>query len=364
MSQRTNKESGVALIVVLLVMLVFTVMMLGFYYVTTGEQKIAASDRDSSTTYYGAIAGLETMSGQLAGWFTSHAAVSPAQVNALVVGPWPYGPPSGASCPPPGSSCTPGITYATYSILCASGANAAQPPIACSTAIPTGCTDPFCSYSGPIQGNGPLAGLQGIITPFFLTVVADGPNNTEVKMTRLVQEVAVPVFQYGIFSDSDLSFFAGSNFSFGGRIHTNGNLFLAEDGGNTLIVGDKTTAYKDIIRAQLSNGYAITGGGSYSYTVDVLTTSGGCPGGAPACRGLALGEGSVTGGPCPGGTVNAGWNNLSITTYNKSILNGPGGCGPGTGAKKLNLAFALGGGLPINMIQRAPSGRRPYRPYW
>jgi len=171
----------------------------------------------------------------------------------------------------------------------------------------------------------------------------------------------VPVFQYGIFSNTDLSFFAGSNFSFGGRVHTNGNLFLAEDGGNTLTLGDKVTAYKDVIRAQLSNGYVIAAGGSYSYTVDALTTSGGCPGSAPACRALALTEGSVTGGPCPGGTVNSKWANLSKTTYNGWILDGSGGCGPGTGAKQLNLALALAGGQPIAMVQRPPTN--PPGPY-
>ena len=47
-------------------------------------------------------------------------------------------------------------------------------------------------------------------------------------MRRQLQTVAVPVFQFGMFSEGDLSFFAGPNFNFGGRVHTNGNLFLAQ----------------------------------------------------------------------------------------------------------------------------------------
>jgi len=333
MNHRIDKECGIALIVVMLVMLVFTVMMLGFYYVTTGEQKIAASDQYNGAAYYGAMSGLETMSSQLAGWFTSHASVNATQITALLTPPWPDGPPS-----------VPGITYATYNILCPASPGAPPPGVA--------CTDPLPSTTGTIPGNGPLAGLQGIITPFYLTIVADGPYNTEVKMTRLVQEVAVPIFQYGIFSDSDLSFFAGPNFGFGGRIHTNGNLFLGED-GNTLTLNDKTTAYKDVIRQQLSNGYPTTGG-HYGTTIDVLKAANGCGTGLPACRALGLTEGSVTGGPCPGGIVNSSWNNLSLTTYNGWIENGPGGCGAGTGAKKLNLALALAGGQPVELLQRPP----------
>ena len=66
--------------------------------------------------------------------------------------------------------------------------------------------------------------------------------------------MAIPVFQFGIFSDVDLSFFAGPNFDFGGRVHTNGNLFLAEGNGNTLTLRDKVTAVKEVVRQRLSNG--------------------------------------------------------------------------------------------------------------
>ena len=211
------------------------------------------------------------------------------------------------------------------------------------------------SCTGTIGGNGPLAGLEGLIAPFQLTVVADGPSNTEVKLTRMVQEVAVPIFEFGIFSDSDLSFHAGANFSFGGRVHTNGNLFLAEDSSSTLLLDDHVTAAKGIIRSQLANGYAIQSGGSYSYTVDVLDGANGCPPPPPvpvgdACRALALTEGSLTGGP--GSSENSNWKTLSVNTYNGYIQDGT------TGAKVLNLAIALPGinSTPISMIQRPPAG--------
>ena len=49
-----------------------------------------------------------------------------------------------------------------------------------------------------------------------------------------LQTVAIPVFQFGLFSENDLSFFAGPNFNFGGRVHSNANIFLAEGDGATL----------------------------------------------------------------------------------------------------------------------------------
>ena len=65
-------------------------------------------------------------------------------------------------------------------------------------------------------------------------------------MRRTMQTVLIPVFQFGIFSENDLSFFAGPNFNFGGRVHTNSNLFLAEGDGNTLTMADRVTAVGEV----------------------------------------------------------------------------------------------------------------------
>ena len=62
---------------------------------------------------------------------------------------------------------------------------------------------------------------------YNLDAVARTTAGGEAHLTRKIESVAIPVFQFGTFSDVDLSFFAGPNFNFGGRVHTNGNLFLA-----------------------------------------------------------------------------------------------------------------------------------------
>ena len=50
-------------------------------------------------------------------------------------------------------------------------------------------------------------------------------GNSEVRLRRELQTVAVPVFQFGIFGEKSLGFHAGPNFDFGGRVHTNESLF-------------------------------------------------------------------------------------------------------------------------------------------
>ncbi len=348
------RESGAALIVAMLLMLVFTIMLIGFYFMTSGEQKVAWSSRDNGVTFYWAVAGLEQMSNLIADYFAHTASPTPATISNWVTN-------SSNFQTYPTAISTSGIPLVTasYTLYCA--APPAPGPCSDTTMVMSICStvgSTLGSCTGTIGGNGPLAGLSGLIAPFRLTVVADGPSNTEVKLTRTVQEVAVPIFEFGIFSDSDLSFHSGTNFSFGGRVHTNGNLFLAEDGNSTLLLDDHVTAAKGIIRSQLSNGYQISSGNPYSYTVDVLTGANGCPPPAPvpsgdACRALALTEGSLTGGP--GSSANSNWKTLSLSTYNGYIQDGT------TGAKVLNLALALPGinSQPISMIQRPAVGESP-----
>jgi Tfp pilus assembly protein PilX len=358
MKNHAAQESGAALIVAMLLMLVLGIVLLGFYFVTAGEQKVAASNRDNELTYYWAVAGLEQMSNAIADYFAYNASPTPAGITA-----WATNSSNFASYPQVPPSYLPNLVTATYTLYCwqpqTAGPCASAPNLVlCSTV--TGNSLGNCN--GTIGGNGPLAGLEGVITPFLLTVVADGPNNTEVKLNRVVQEVAVPIFEFGVFSDSDLSFFAGPTFYFGGRTHTNGNLFLAQDSGNALLLNDHVTAAKSIVRDQLENGYAMAAysdtscqySGKYCAYVNVLTTTNGCPSTATGlqtgnCVTLQLNQGSVENGP--GSTTNPNWVSLSKTTYNYFIQDSQ------TGGKALNIAIALPGisAQPIAMIQRPPA---------
>jgi len=295
-------------------MMIFTVMTLGFYFMVTGEQKIAASDRDYTVAFYGAEAGIEKLSADLAAFFVSHSSPTPAQIDALA-----------------GPANQPNIPNVSY------------PAGGYTIAYETNPDGSLKSSTTVIGGSGPLQGLQGIMTPFILTVIARGPNNTEVKLTREVQEIAVPVFQYGIFSENDLSFFAGPNFNFGGRVNTNGTLYVAEGQGNTLTMSERVTAYEEVIRTQLSNGYptaGISGWQAYTGNVNIVTTPG-------STRHLAMNEGSYD--PITG-THNPNWPTISLSTYNGNIRTGA------TGAKKLNLALALAGATPYEIIRRPPPG--------
>ena len=111
------------------------------------------------------------------------------------------------------------------------------------------------AFTATIQPPSAFAGMQGQITPFTLQVAAQTADGAEVKLQRQIELVAIPVFQFGVFSNTDLSFFNGPPFDFGGRVHTNGNLWLAANNG-PVFFRDKITVSGQVIRSNLENGQA------------------------------------------------------------------------------------------------------------
>jgi hypothetical protein len=363
MKKHAAQESGAALVVAMMLMLVLAIVLIGFFFVTEGEQKVAASNKDNGVTYYWAVAGLEQMSNLIADYFAYNASPTPAGITA-----WASNSSNFYTYPTLISTSGLPLVTASYTLYCWPP----QTPGPCSTTpnlvlCSTVSGNVLGNCNGTIGGNGPLAGLEGIITPLILQVTADGSSNTEVKLNRRVDQVAVPIFEFGIFSDSDLSFHAGAPFNFGGRVHTNGNLFLAEDAGYTVNMNDHVTAAKSIIRDQLVNGYTMATypgnscqyTGSYCAYVNVLTQTNGCPATLSGlqtgngCVTLQLQQGSVENGP--GSTANPNWITLSEDTYKYFIEDSQ------TGGKVLNIAIALPGisAQPIAMIQRPPFSESP-----
>ncbi len=147
-------------------------------------------------------------------------------------------------------------------------------------------------------------------------------------MRRTLQTVAVPVFQFGLFSENDLSFFAGPDFNFGGRVHTNGNLFLASGNGTTLTLADRVTAVGEVIRTQpverLGHEYQLHRNGAGHHAAPTTF------------RNLTRTEGSlVTNDPAVLNEPN--WTTLSVGTYSSNIRNGR------TGARRLDLPLVSQG---------------------
>ncbi len=207
------------------------------------------------------------------------------------------------------------------------------------------------SPTGSTITHGPYQGFKGLITPYDIIVTArSNAGGAEVRMKRTLQTIAVPVFQFGIFSETDLAFHAGETFTFGGRVHTNGHLFLAEATWQTLTISDRITAVGNVIRAYLPNGLITSTG--YDGVVNIPTTIMSNPANN-VYRPLTRVEGSAVG--TIGSAYNPSWTGLSKTTYNLNIRTGDKSADlTGTGAKKLDLPIVNPdtGAAPIDLIRR------------
>ncbi|HKS77143.1 MAG TPA: PilX N-terminal domain-containing pilus assembly protein [Terriglobales bacterium] len=309
-----RRAQGFTLIAALLLLLLMSGLAVGLMYMTNTEVSVGGNDRENELAFYGAEAGMEKMTSDLGNLYTANQAPTVGNITALQAFQ-----PSVA-----------GISYSEYTINVP--LNAAGQPAANTNTI----------SSGPNQG------LVAEIIPMTLNVTSQRPGGAEVRMVRTVEVAEIPVFQFGVFSDSDLSYFAGPDFDFAGRAATNHNLYVAD--GGSLIFHSKVTAAGEVIRDTLANGVNASST-SHGGPVYVPNATAGCDSGHPAthCRSLALTEGSYNGGPPPTGTQNTGWTTLSTNTYNGWILNGA------TGAKALTLPFVGAGISPIQIIRKPPA---------
>jgi len=182
-------------------------------------------------------------------------------------------------------------------------------------------------------------------------------------MLRTVEIALIPVFQFGVFSDSDLAFFASPDLDFKGRVHTNGDLYLGVGGTNTLTFHDKLTAYGNVIRNYLPNGLNPSSTYNNDGTVNIPYASTGCdtpPTTPTACRTIGMNQASVVAGPNSAQNNSATPNWVTISTdshyFNGFIRDGNYGNAGGTGVKKLTLPFVGGGAQPFEIIRRPIAG--------
>jgi hypothetical protein len=317
-SKHSSRSRGFTLIASLLILVLLSGLAIGMIYMANGSQKIGGNDLEANAAYYGAESGMEKMTANIAALYQSNLAPTPTQLNAVALQ---Y----------PTNAEVPNMLY--------------QQSI---TWVPDANGNPSSTTS--VISQGPNAGLTAEIIPLTLNSAATRPAGANANMTRGVEVALIPVFQFGVFSDSDLSYFAGPPFTFQGRVHTNGNLFLAANNG-PLVLDAKVTAFRNIFRSPLANGNT----SGYTGNVYVPTATGGCDGyngtgGVPTYCGLfTMTDGSWSGAYPPGGSSNAGWVNISTTTFNGMIGNNA-----STGVKQLVLPFVQGGGSQIEIIRKPP----------
>lgn len=336
MGKARRDSRGFTLIAALLLMLLLSAVAVGLLYMVTNEQHMGGNDRESNVAYYGAEAGIENLTAQLSQLYQTSQTPNAGSITALAS---PTNYPTTVS----GSN----ITNMNY-------VESITWPLSDGAGNPAGRWD--------IVGSGPNQGMVASLIPFNLQVVATRngtagestrnamitPTGASVNLTRTVEVAMLPAFEFGIFCDGDCDYFAGPAFNFGGRVHTNGNLFLAS--GSTLTFTDKIAAVGQVVTDQLENGWPASN--SYTGKTYIPSAAAACPpapAAGPATNCTALPAGSWTGGFPPTGSTNGGWKGISTTTFNSFIVNGL------TGATKLQLPFVQSSKVGAIDIIRRPT---------
>ncbi len=312
-----SNERGMALIATILLLALVGALLVGFVEVISSDQRSGRAGGDQTLAYSAAHAGLEKLTSDLGQLFSANYNPRCSDIDALFV-----------------QARVPNIPGAAY--VAPGGGPGYTIDYQCVGGYPKAEDQPRQLSSGMI----------GLVTPFQISVTARSNGGGEVRMRRELQTVAIPAYQFGIFSENDLSFFAGPNFNFGGRLHTNSNLFLAQGGGGTLTLADKVTVWGEVVRKNLSNGYATEG--NYDGTVRIAKSAlqtttmgfnqGSWNGAVPQLPGLPTGAGLLPRNP--------NWDTFSVTATNGWMRNGR------TGAKRLDLPLTQMGALPIDLIRR------------
>ena len=263
---------GFTLIASLMLMLIMSGVAIGLLMMVNTEGKVGGQDVQNNLAFHAAEGGIEHMTSDLANMFQNIQSPTAAQIAAL------------SADAPPNSGV---MSYPVYTLTAATKADGT-----------------LSTNFGQIT-SGPFQGLYAQVIPITLQVTAstfagaagNGTVGDEVNMSRTVEVALIPVFQFGVFSESDLSFFAGVNLDFNGRTHTNGDIYLLAGSGATTTFQDKVSAWGNVIRTQLANGNLATAAPAHLGIVDILTTSQGCTPPVTGCRAIGQAEGSVTGGP-------------------------------------------------------------------
>lgn len=338
MVKTKSNSQGFTLIAALLMLTLMSAAAIGLFMMVTTEVASGGHDLQNAVAYRKAEGGIEHMTSDLADLFTNIQNPSPANIQNLA-----------NNNPDP-------KTYVDYTFTPNLDVNGK--PVTNWTIVP----------SGTFQG------LYAQSLDVNLLATAQTPLGDQASIMRTVQLDMIPVFQFGVFSEPDVSFVNNPTFDFAGRVHTNGDLYLDAASGATVTFHDKLEAYGNVIREVWPNGIAAN---LNKGTIKIPTASQGCDGAQTGCLTMDSGWGSVVGlPPIPSATnptaqqnASPKWNpTTSKTKYNGMITDGDwGNTTYGTGSLNLNLPFVSGSditkgnqtALQHEIVDVPPTGEDP-----
>jgi hypothetical protein len=179
-------EKGMVLVICLLLLLMLSLIGITSITTSTSDLKIAGNELNQTGAFYAAESGLE-------------------QAAAVIV-----------------------TSYETSGI----------PP----NPLPSGsfASGPFqCNYSTATSGapsqftltDGSYRGLYGVVRKFEITSTGQDYDGSSVTLKMAIQEALIPLFQFAVFYENDLEFSPDILMTLGGRVHSNGRIYMQSSNG-------------------------------------------------------------------------------------------------------------------------------------
>ncbi|MCM3873042.1 MAG: hypothetical protein ND895_20355, partial [Pyrinomonadaceae bacterium] len=336
-------ERGAALAAALLMLGLLSAVAMTVLAVVTTETRVAGSDLKRTQTFYASAAGIEKMTSDYSALFQQSARPTEVQIGAIAAD---Y----------PSELRDEGFTFAQTIVRDDASLAAMR--------ATQGITDPNKLPTVTLPVDSAYAGLIASVKPYVVTSRATWTQDgTSVALTRTMNNYLIPLFQFGMFSDNDIELHPGATFNFNGRIHANGNIYLA----GLVKILDKVTSAHEVIYHKQRNG------------VDFGQTSVVSMGVGPTAIDVVLNKGSLQSGPhlvctaplppvgdggpncfptSPTGTAWPAATFVWKTTSVKPAVSGTANQFGGqlltrvTGASKLELPMQLGGNPTRELIKR------------
>ena len=326
-------ERGSALTLSLLIMALLGVITMSVLAVVRTETRIASSDLCRTQTFYAAQSRIEQMTNDFSALFAKTSNPTTAQLNSI-------------SSNNPQELLNEGFQFTPVPTIALDSATL--------TAMQNTQNITNGAYPRVVIPSGAYSGLTATVAPYILNATAKIDRcGAEVQLRREINNYLIPLFQFGVFAEKDLEVYPGPPFTFNGRVHANGNIYVA---GDVRFLSKVTTA-NEFVRDTMRNGLGYPSG----LTNSVHMTVGGTD--------VEITQGSVVNGPnfsgtvdgdrgffptSPSGYANSSWESTSVAAAQASTPNQLGGqlLTRTTGASPLLLPLQLGGNSTREIIKR------------
>ncbi|MGH9931460.1 MAG: hypothetical protein ACREA9_19810 [Pyrinomonadaceae bacterium] len=334
-SQAKSHESGAALATAILMMGLLSAIAMTVLAVVRTETRISGSDLKRTQTFYATAAGIEKMTSDFSALYQQTSRPTDAQVASIETR---Y----------PSELYAEGFTFAQTAVTDNATLAAMR--------TTQGIVDPALPQV-TMPSDSAFSGLIATVKPYTLTSTATyTADGTQVTLTRNMNNYLIPLFQFGMFSDNDIELHPGAPFTFNGRVHANGNVYVA----GLVKFLDRVTSANEVLYDTMRNGAARGSASTVSMAV------------GPGAINVPLDKGSLNGGPnivgqtsgqpnyfpgSPDGTV---WNPATFVWKTTSVQTADGTANKFggqlltrlTGAARLRLPMELGGNPTREIIKR------------